>query len=147
MTASMMFAKSLVITNLVPLVTLGGSKDHKMIIGTAVFNESKCDRSPEIFKEFKNSVGKCIASDSLSTESSDLYSTGSPGNCSTKAVLIVRVVLLSGAKMRHSESQAMFLKFDNKSGYTGNQFIYAANKGSYIFRQLNYIRANIQGRM
>ena len=29
----MMFAESLVITHLVPLVTLGGSKDRKMIIG------------------------------------------------------------------------------------------------------------------
>ena len=35
-------------------------------------------------------MGKCTAWDSSSTESSELYSTGSPGNCATKAVLIVQ---------------------------------------------------------
>ena len=33
----MVFAESLVITHLVPLVTLGESKDHKMIIGAEIF--------------------------------------------------------------------------------------------------------------
>jgi len=69
-------------------------------------------------KSLKNSIGKCTASDSSSTESNNLYSTGSPGNCATKAVLIVRVVSLRGAKMLHSESQAIFLKLESKSGYT-----------------------------
>ena len=36
--ASMVFAESLVITHLIPLVTLGGSKDCKMIIGAEIFN-------------------------------------------------------------------------------------------------------------
>ena len=63
-------------------------------------------------------MGKCTAWDSSSTESRDLSSTGSPGNCATKAVLIVRVVSLSGAKMHRSESQAIFLKLESKSGYT-----------------------------
>ena len=52
------------------------------------------------------------------TESNDLYSTKSPGNCATKVPLIARVVSLRGAKMHRSESQGIFLKFDNKSGYT-----------------------------
>ena len=90
-----------------------------MIIGAASFNERECEGNPETSKEFKNSMGKCTAWDSSSTESSDLYSTDSPGNCATKAVLIiVQVVSLSGAKMRRSESQAVFLKLDCKSGYT-----------------------------
>ena len=41
-------------------------------------------------------------------------------NCATKAVLIVRVVSLSGAKMHRSESQAIFLKLESKSGYTSD---------------------------
>ena len=76
--ASMVFTESSVITHLVPLVTLGGSKERKMINGVASFNESKCEGNPETSKEFKNSMGKCTAWDSSSTESSDLYSTGSP---------------------------------------------------------------------
>ena len=96
----------------------GGSNDCKMIIEAAIFNESKCEGNPETSKEFRNSVGKCTAWDSSSTESNDLYSTESPGSCATRAVLIVRVVSLSGAKMHRSESQCMFLKFNIKSGYT-----------------------------
>ena len=65
-------------------------------------------------------MGKCTAWDSSSTESSDLYSTGLPGNCAIKAVLIVQVVSLSGAKMHRSESQAIFLKLQSKSRYTLN---------------------------
>jgi len=99
--------------SIVPLVTSGGSKDHKINIGAAIFNESRCKGNPETSKELKNSMGKCPASDSSSTESNDLYSTGSPGNCVTKAVLIVQVVSLRGAKMHHSESQAIFLKFES----------------------------------
>ena len=101
----MVFAESLVITHLVPLVTLGGSNERKMIIGSASFNESKCKGNPDISKEFKNSTGKCTAWDSSSTESSDMYSTGSPGNCATKAVLIVLVVSLSGAKMHAQKAK------------------------------------------
>ena len=41
--ASMVFAESLVITHLVPLVTLGGSKDRKMIIGAPILNDSRCE--------------------------------------------------------------------------------------------------------
>jgi len=65
-----------------------------MIIGTAIFNESRCKRNPYTSKEFKNSMGKCTAWNSSSTESNDLYSTGSPDNCATKAVLRVWVVSL-----------------------------------------------------
>ena len=79
----MVFAESLVITHLVPLVTLGGSKDRK-IIGAAIFNDNRCEGNPEISREFKNSIGKCTAWDLLSIESNDLYSTHSPGNCATK---------------------------------------------------------------
>ena len=45
--------------------------------------------------------------------------------------------------MHHSKSQEIFLKFDNKSGYTypSHQLIYIVYKRSYIFRQLNNIRA------
>ena len=49
----MVFGESLVITHLVPLVTLGGSKDRKMIIGAAIFSESKWEGNPETSKEFK----------------------------------------------------------------------------------------------
>ena len=97
----MVLAESLVITHLVLLVILGGSKERKMIIGAASFNERECEGNPETSKEFKTSMGKCIAWDSSSIESRDLYSTDSPGNCATKAVLIVQVVSLSGAKMHH----------------------------------------------
>ena len=65
-------------------------------------------------------------------------------NCATKAVLIVRVVSLSGAKMHRSESQAIFLKLREQVWiHFRHQFLYAACKGSYIFRQLNYIRASV----
>ena len=111
-------AESLVITHLVPLVTLGGSNECKMTIGAASFNESKCEGNSDTSKEFKNSTGKCTAWDSSSTESSDRYSKGSPGNCAIKVMLIVLVVSLSGAKMRRSESEAIFLKLKSKSGYT-----------------------------
>ena len=114
----MVFAESLVITHLVPLVTLGGSKDHKIIIGAEIFKESTCEGNPETSREFKNSMGKCTAWDSSSTESNDLYSTDSPGNCATNVALMARVVSLSGAKMHRSESQAIFLKLESKSGYT-----------------------------
>ena len=70
--ASIVFAESFVITHLVPLVTLGGSKDCKMIIGAPSFNDNKCEGNPETSKEFKNSTGKCTASDSSCTESNDL---------------------------------------------------------------------------
>ena len=89
-----------------------------MVIGAVSFNESKCEGNPDTSKEFKNSMGKCKAWDSSSTESSDLYSTGSTGNRATKAMLIVQVISLSRAKMHHLESQAIFLKLESKSGYT-----------------------------
>ena len=114
----MVFAESLVITHLVPLVTLGGSKDRKIIIGAESFKDRICEGNPETSREFRNSMGKCTASDSSSTESSDRYSTDSPGNCATNVALIVRVVSLRGAKMHRSESQVIFLKFESKSGYT-----------------------------
>ena len=84
--ASMVFGESLVITHLVPFVTFGRSKDRKIIIGAATFNKSKSEGNPEIYKEFKNSVGNWTAWDSTGTESKDLYSTQSQGNCSTRAV-------------------------------------------------------------
>ena len=62
----MVFAESLVITHLVPLVTLGGSKDRKMIIGAEIFNDSRCEGNPETSREFRNSIGKCTAWDSSS---------------------------------------------------------------------------------
>ena len=39
-------------------------------------------------------------------------------SCATRAVLIAWVLSLRGAKMHLSESQAIFLKFESKSGYT-----------------------------
>ena len=45
--ASMVFAESLVITHLVPLVTLGGSKDRKMIIGAIIADVKEIPRPPE----------------------------------------------------------------------------------------------------
>ena len=89
----MTFAESLAITHLVPFVTFGGFKDSKIIIGAATF---KCEGNPETSKEFKNSVGNW---DSSGTEFKDLYSTQSPGNCSTRVVLVL-LVLLRGAKMQ-----------------------------------------------
>ena len=77
-----------------------------------------CEGNPETSREFRNSMGKCTAWDSSSTESSDLYSTVSPGNYATNVALIVRVVSLSRAKMHCSESQVIFMKFESKSGYT-----------------------------
>ena len=68
----MVLAESLVTPHLVPFVTLGGSKERKMIIGAASFNESKCGGNPDASKKFKNSMGKCTAWDSSRTESSDL---------------------------------------------------------------------------
>ena len=115
---SMVFAESLVTTHLVPFVTFGRSKDRKIIIGAATFNKSKCEGNPETSKEFKNSVGNWAAWDASGTESKDLYSTQSPGNYSTSAVLIAWVVLLRGAKMQRSDSQVIFLKLESKSGYT-----------------------------
>ena len=114
----MVFAESLVITHLIPLVTLGGSKDHKIIIGADSFKDSVCEGNPGTSREFRNSMGKCTAWDSSSTEYSDLYSTVSPGNYATNVALIVQVVSLSGAKMHPSESQVIFLKFESKSRYT-----------------------------
>ena len=114
--SSIVLAESLVITQLVPFDTFGGSKEHKIIIGAATFN--KCKGNPDISKEFKNSVGNWTAWESSGTESKDLYSTQSPGNCSTRVVLIAWVVLLRGAKMQHSDNQTKFVKFWSKSGYT-----------------------------
>ena len=51
----MVFAESLVITHLVPLVTLGGSKDRIIIIGAEIFKDSTCEGNPETSREFKNS--------------------------------------------------------------------------------------------
>ena len=54
--ASMVFAESLVITHLVPLVNLRGSKDRKIIIGVEIFKENKenvCEGNPETSREFK----------------------------------------------------------------------------------------------
>jgi len=48
----MVFAESLVITHLVPLVTLEESKDHRMTIGAVIFNEIRCEGNPETSKEF-----------------------------------------------------------------------------------------------
>ena len=123
----MVFAESLVITHLVPLVTLGGSKDRKMIIGAETFNDSRCEGNPETYREFRNSIGKCTAWDSSSTESNDLYSTDSPGN------------------FHLGELRCTFQKARPYSLwiYFGHQFIYVAYKGSYTFRQLNYIRAGV----
>ena len=56
--ASTLLAESLVITQLVPFVTLGGSNDHKIIIGALTFKDSKCKGKPETSKEFKNFTGK-----------------------------------------------------------------------------------------
>ena len=114
--ASMVFGESFVITHLVPLVTLGGYKDCKMVIGAASFNDSRWERSPETTKEFRNSIGKCTIWNSSSTESNDLYSTDSPGNCVTKLVLIACVVSLKGAKIQHSKSHAISLKLEGRSG-------------------------------
>ena len=54
------------------LVTFGGSKDCKIIIGAENFKDSTCEGNPETSREFKNSMGKCTAWDSSSTESKDL---------------------------------------------------------------------------
>ena len=96
---------------------MGDLRTVKLLLGS-IFNKSKCEGNPETSKEFKNSVGNWTAWDSSGTESKDLYSTKSPGNCSTSAVLIAWVVLLRGAKMQHSDSQVIFLKLESKSGYT-----------------------------
>ena len=95
----MVFAESLVTMYLVRLVTLGGSKDRKMIIGAETFNDSRCEGNPETSREFRNSIGKCTAWDSSSTESNDLYSMHSPGGCTTREVLIAWVLSLRRAKM------------------------------------------------
>ena len=68
----MVFAESLVITHLVPLVTLGGSKDRKIIIGAESFKDSTCEGNPETSREFKNSMGKMHSLGSSSTESKEL---------------------------------------------------------------------------
>ena len=44
-----------------------GFKEREMIIGAASFNVSKCEGNYETSKEFKNSMGKCMAWDSSST--------------------------------------------------------------------------------
>ena len=61
---------------------------------------------------------KCTAWDSSSTESKDLYSTDSTGKCATIVALIIRVVSVSEGKIHRSESQAILLNFEIKSGYT-----------------------------
>ena len=51
---SMVFAESLVITHLVPFVTLGDlCKDRKIIIGAAIFNKSKREGNPETSRNSK----------------------------------------------------------------------------------------------
>ena len=60
--ASMVLGESLVITHLVPLVTLGGSKDHKMI-KAASFNDSKSavnqpSNPLEIYQHHKKSMAE-----------------------------------------------------------------------------------------
>ena len=112
----MVLAESLVTTHLVPFVTRGGSKERKIIIGAPTFNESKCGGNPDTSREFKNSVGNLTASDSSGTEFKDLYCVHSPGNYSTRVVLMVRVVLFRGAKMQRSDNQVMFVKLESKSG-------------------------------
>ena len=54
--------------------------------------ENKSIFSQQHTQYFHIFSGKCTAWDSSNTESSDLYSTVSPGNCATNVSLIVRVV-------------------------------------------------------
>ena len=115
----MVLAESLVITHLVPFVPLGGSKECKMIIGAASFNESKCEGNKIPLKSLK--IQWENAQPGIHQEQNPVICTQQAHqvrNCATKAVLIVRVVSLSGAKMHRSESQAIFLKLESKSGYT-----------------------------
>ena len=51
--ASIVLAESLVITHLVPLVTRGGSKERKIVIGAPTFNESKCGATLTLLKSLK----------------------------------------------------------------------------------------------
>ena len=87
-----------------PLVTRGGSNERKNIIGAPTFNESKCGGNPDTSKEFKNSLGNSATWHSSGTVYKYLYWMHSPGNCSTKVVLMVRVDLLRGVKMQCSDN-------------------------------------------
>jgi len=51
--ASMLLAESLVITNLLPLVTLGGSSERKIIIGTPNFSAGV---NPKLLKSLKTQL-------------------------------------------------------------------------------------------
>jgi len=110
--ASIQLAESLVTMHLVPLVTRGGSKERKIIISAPTFNESKCGATLRLLKSLKNSVGNSTARVSSGTESKDLYWMQSPGNSSTKVLLMVRVVLFKGAKIQCSDNQSMFMRFE-----------------------------------
>jgi len=113
--ASMLLAESLVITHLVPLVTLGGCSERKIIIGVPTFNESKRGGKPETSKSLKTQLETWQPGDSPGTESNDLYWMHSPGSCSTRVVLMARVVLLRGAKIQCSDNHVMLVKLDSKS--------------------------------
>ena len=58
-----MVAESLVIQYLVPLIILGRFKDSKIIIGAESFKNYLRKGNPKTSREFKNSIGKCIAWD------------------------------------------------------------------------------------
>jgi len=53
---SIRLPESLVTTHLVPLVTCGGSKEHKIIIGAPTFDESKCGATPRLLKSLKTQL-------------------------------------------------------------------------------------------
>ena len=67
------------ITHLVSLVTHGGSKGRKIMIGAPIFNESKCGGKPETSKEFKNSVGNSTAQ--LEILLPGIHQAQSPSTC------------------------------------------------------------------
>jgi len=58
---------------------------------------------PRLLKSLK------LISTARVTESNDLYLTQSLGNCSTKVVLMVQMVLFRGAKIQCSDNQATFI--------------------------------------
>ena len=92
-----------------------GSNERKIIIGAPTFNESKCGGNPGTSREFKNSVGNSIAWDLSGTESKDQYCILSPGNCSTRVVLMASVFLVRRAKIQRSDNHIIFVKLDSKS--------------------------------
>ena len=67
--------------------------------------------NPETSREFKNSMGKWYVQPGI-------QQVQNPKNCTNNVALIVWVVSLNGAKIHHSESQAIFLKFEIKFEYT-----------------------------